>query len=125
MLTSTELALKADLYYETRELRLKMQREVDAVDKEEKKLKAEIINALKAQDTRAIGGKVVTLTLKQKDTAVAKDWAKLHAYIIENDAWDLMQKRLTQTAVDLRWADGIVVPGIEKFPVDELSYSKV
>lgn len=125
MLTAEELALKADLYYETRELRLKMQREVDEVDKEEKKLKAELINALREQNTRAVGGKVVTVTLKTKHAAIAKNWDDIHRYIVANDAWDIMQKRLTQTAIDLRWADGIVVPGVEKFPVDELSISKV
>jgi hypothetical protein len=44
---------------------------------------------------------------------------------VEHGAWDIMQKRLTQTAIDLRWEDGVSIPGVEAFPVDDLSISEV
>lgn len=117
----TELASKADQYLATRKRRLALQRETDAIDVEEKKLKQELMLALRRGEAKAIGGQTVTLTLKTKNVATAKDWAKIHKYIVDNDAWDIMQKRLTQTAVDARWDEGIQIPGIEAFPTDELS----
>lgn len=121
----TKFALLADTYYETREKRLAMQRAVDAVEKEEKKMKAELIAAFKEHNFKAIGGHIVTITHKLKKTAIATDWNKVHEYIIANDAWDIMQKRLTQSAIDLRWEDKISIPGVEAFPVDDLSISTV
>lgn len=119
-----DLASLADTYYATRERRLALQREVDLIDKEEKTLKGQIIKALKEGEAKAIGGKTVTVTLKTKNVAVAADWDKIHKYIIENDAWDLMQRRLLQSGIDARWEEGVALPGIEAFPVDELSISK-
>lgn len=43
---------------------------------------------------------------------VANDWVAIHEYIKENDAIDLVQKRLTESAVKLRWDDNIVIPGV-------------
>jgi len=43
---------------------------------------------------------------------VGEDWAAIHKYIVANDAMDLVHKRLTATAVKLRWDDDIEIPGI-------------
>ena len=119
------LSSKADEYIRARKARLAKQREVDKLEVEEKKLKAEIIAALNAANTRAVGGQLVTLTLKRKLVATARDWQRIYEYIVATGSWDILQKRLTQTAVDLRWEEGVEIPGIEKFPVDELSISEV
>jgi hypothetical protein len=47
-----------------------------------------------------------------KLTPVAKDWDLIHQYIKENDAIDLVHKRLTESAVRLRWDDDVVIPGV-------------
>lgn len=43
---------------------------------------------------------------------VAQDWNAIHEYIKDNDAIDLVHKRLTESAVKLRWDDGIAIPGV-------------
>jgi hypothetical protein len=118
------LSSKADDYLRARKARLAKQREVDELEVVEKKLKAEIIAALAASSAKAIGGQTVTLTLKTKNKPVARDWSQVYDYIKQHDAFDLLQKRLTETAVSLRWEEGEVIPGIEKFPVDDLSISE-
>lgn len=113
-----------DEYASTREQRLALARQVDKLDEKEKQLKAQLIAMLEATGATAIGGKLMIVTLVPKEKAVAKDWDAIHRYIIENDGWDIMQKRLTETAIKLRWEEGIAIPGVEKFPVNDLSISK-
>jgi len=54
----------------------------------------------------------VVLEYDTKLSPVANDWAAIHEYIKENDAIDLVQKRLTESAVKLRWDDNIIIPGV-------------
>jgi hypothetical protein len=51
---------------------------------------------------------------------VGEDWAAIHAYIVANDAMDLVHKRLTVTAVKLRWDDSIEIPGIGRKLVEKI-----
>jgi hypothetical protein len=51
---------------------------------------------------------------------VGEDWAAIHAYIVANDAMDLVHKRLTVTAVKLRWDDSIEIPGIGRKTVEKI-----
>lgn len=43
---------------------------------------------------------------------VPEDWDAIHRYIKEFDAIDLVHKRLTESAVQLRWDDGVTIPGV-------------
>lgn len=113
-----------DEYAETREARLALQRDVDKLNEQEKSLKAKIIQMLEQAGATAIGGHKMVVELVPKEKPVANDWDAVHKFIMENDAWDLMQKRLTDTAVRLRWEEGIILPGIQKFPYNDLSISK-
>lgn len=54
----------------------------------------------------------VIVEYETKLTPVAQDWDAIHRYIKENDAIDLVHKRLTESAVKLRWDDDIVIPGV-------------
>jgi len=51
---------------------------------------------------------------------IGEDWAAIHEYIIANDAMDLVHKRLTATAVKLRWDDDIEIPGIGRKTVEKI-----
>lgn len=43
---------------------------------------------------------------------VAEDWSAIHQFIKDNDAIDLVHRRLTESAVQLRWDDGVTIPGV-------------
>jgi hypothetical protein len=89
------------------------------LDRESRLLRVEEDN-LKAQLHQMMGdlgltefvcpeGKAV-ITEKQKPYIA--DFGALEKYIIENNALDLLHKRLTEGAVKLRWEDGIQIPGV-------------
>jgi hypothetical protein len=67
-----------------------------------------------------VKGTNYVVAVKQKLKIVASDWDKLYKYIAANSAWDLLHKRITETAVKARWEDKETVPGIEGIPTDDL-----
>jgi len=65
-----------------------------------------------------MGDVLVEYTATQEP--VGEDWAAIHTYIVANDAMDLVHKRLTATAVKLRWDDHIEIPGIGRKTVEKV-----
>lgn len=118
------LSQMIDALYEAREERMAADRHTQELKKKENRIKETIIAEMQKQDMTACGGHVGKVTLRIKDKPVAQDWEAIHHYIKEHDAFDLMQKRLTESAVAVRWEDGLEVPGIGVFPVPVLSLSR-
>lgn len=121
MPTEQELSDLADLYYETRSARLKLDREARVLENREKSLKAELVHVMVSEHTDDIQGKTVVLSHFHKIKFVATDWSAIHKYMAENDAMDLVQKRLTDSAVSARLEDGIDLPGIDSQMVDDFT----
>ena len=115
----------ADLLYITKQERLKAQKIVDALKANESALKAHIIDTLPKSNASGIAGKIARVTVVTKQIAQIKDWPKFYAYVKRYDAFDLLQKRLAQPAVKLRWEDGKKVAGVESFINVEVSMNKV
>lgn len=101
--------------------RLAEAKKVEALEVEEKKLKAKVIAAMIDAKQTSTGGQRYGANYSRKEKPTAGDWSKIYAFIKENDAFDLLQKRLTEKAVELRWEDGITIPGVVKFPVDDIT----
>lgn len=114
-----------DRYFIAREQRIAAQRQVDAMEKEEKALKAEIIKSMRAESLSAIGGQVATVELKTKKTAKVEDWNAAYLYIQQSGHFQLLQRRMSETAVREFWDAGMDVPGVVSFPVDDLSLHKL
>lgn len=115
----------ADLLHEVRTLRLAMQKETDAVKARETEITNYIVDTLsKSDDTGAAGLKYRAQVVTKVKPTVA-DWDALHAYILENGRFDLLQKRLSDKSVADMWDEGEAVPGVEKFNAIELSLKKL
>lgn len=102
--------------------RLAEQKVVDRLEEKEKKLKALVIAKMKEAKATSMGGlKYGANRDPNKKKPVAGDWSKIYAWIAENDAFDILQKRLTETAVQARIDDGIEIPGIVEIPIDDIT----
>ena len=84
-------------------------------DRQSKKLKQEVdeisatlIAEMKLNGIDNLNG--ARIVVKKKP--YISDFTALEAYIVEHRATDLLQKRLTESAVKLRWEDGIAIPGV-------------
>jgi hypothetical protein len=120
-----ELATAIDLYNAARNARLAQQKIVDGMEVIENQQKAEVIAALKSGELTAAGGKTAIAKLVIKNEPAVKDWEATYAYIHEHKYWDLLYRRVNAAAVKARWDLGVVVPGVESYPVESLSLSQI
>lgn len=119
------LAAVVDLYHLQRQHRLDLARQTEAAEKEEKALKAEILERMQQEGLSSAGGKLLRVTLETEYEPTVTDYTKFYDFIKKHDAFELLQRRVSAAAVKERWADGAQVPGVEKFPVLKLHTSKV
>jgi hypothetical protein len=104
-----------------------------AYDAEVEALKAQqeqVAHAMKDK-LQALGGKAVktdygTVSLVTKTRYFAQDWAMMKKFVMENDALDLLEKRVAQTnmAEFLKGHPGVVPPGLNISSSIEVSVRK-
>lgn len=123
MSTIADTGKLVDEYILKREERLKADKKAADLKSEENKLKGQLIDiAIKAK-VKSIGGSIGQVNYDREDVPTVADWDKLYQYIWEKRAFDLLHKALTAKAVQERWEDKIVVPGVTTFPADKLTIS--
>ena len=118
------IGICADLYHDVRELRLSMEKEVEAVKARENEIREHIINNVTAGDTGAAGQRY-RAQIVVKVTPKITDWNKVCDFIYVNNRFDLVQKRLGEKAVEELWADGVDIGGVEKMNVKMVSITKI
>jgi len=98
-----------------------LKREFDIQDALFKEIKYEIINALDYHGTMStkVDG-VATASITKKIVANTSDWSLVHAYILENEMPELLQKRVNQGAYKELRDRGIEIPGLEDFEAVDL-----
>lgn len=125
MKTAQELGIMADDYAAKRELRLARKKEVDELEKEEHAMKEALIAGLREAELTAVGGQQVSISIKPSKKAVAENWDAVFKYIRETGEFDLLYRRVNEAALKERLDSGVHIPGINWFPVDKISISKV
>lgn len=115
----------ADRLFELREKRLEEQKKVDLIEAEEKAIKEHIIQNLPKSEASGVAGKLARVTVITKQIPQVQDWDKFYTYVAKTKSFDLLQRRLTDTAVKERWEAGKKVPGVESFNAVTLSINKV
>lgn len=98
-------------YYTLREQRLVLQRQADALEQKEKDILYEIT---KDWDQPEYTGQEGAFHLKGvgKDVPNVVDWVATLTFIKQTGQIDLLQKRLTESAVKARWDSGVDIPGV-------------
>jgi len=104
-----------DMLYEMRKARMAQQAIADNIKAEETKLKDLLLKLYGKSKIQGASGSVARAEISQKDIAQVKDWPKFWAYIKRTGHFDLMQKRISDTAVKERWDRDITIPGVAKF----------
>jgi hypothetical protein len=110
-------------YITVRAERLALDKQAADVKKFEEELKSAIIAKYKEQGITGMGGILGTVNMSKIEEPVAQDWLSIWGYIRENGEFELLHKRLTNTAVRERWDAGVEIPGVGKQDVYRLSVS--
>ena len=122
-----KLAVCVDDLVVTRDARLALQKEIDNLQKIETQLKDHLINNLSKEDATGIAGKLarVTIVTKVVPQVNSEDWDTFYAYVGKTKSWDMLQKRLSDTAIKARWDAKKEVPGVSRFTAVTVSINKV
>ena len=72
----------------------------------------DIFKTFKKADIDGAKGGTAIVALTRRDIAVVNSWPKLYSYIGKNKAYELLQKRISITAIHDRLDDGKKVPGV-------------
>jgi hypothetical protein len=113
-----------DSLYSMRTLRLDTQKTVDALKAQETEMRAQILDQLDAVGMAKASGYFATCGVKESIEPVPEDWEMIHAYIRENNRFDLVQKRLSAPAWRELRDSGLLVPGTSAVTVRDLSLAK-
>ena len=113
-----------DEVHAARAKRLEAQQAVDEMKSHEEKLKKEIIALLKDAAAEGATGSTANARITKKVVPTVKDWAALYQYIQSTQAWDMLDKRCNAAAFRARLDDGVEVPGVEAYEVEDLSITR-
>lgn len=92
--------------------RLEADRHAKLLKNEEDELKAQLMSSMLDMGLTELSMAGVRAVITEKAKPFIVDYTALETYIVEHRAIDLLQKRLTESAVKLRWEDGIKIPGV-------------
>jgi hypothetical protein len=118
----------ADLYYETRQKRLALQKEVDALQEQETEIKNHLIDSVPKTDASGVMGKTVRITVVTKKRPQVEDWDAFYEYVAKNrtkGSFALMNRAVNSSAVKEIWEAGKVVPGVTSYNVVDISVNKL
>lgn len=84
-----------------------------------------LIQELKAMGLDRVSAAGFTASYSQEIVANATDWEEFYRYIKENDAFYLLQKRISSNAFrEVMQIEGVAPPGTEPVEKDKLSFTK-
>lgn len=127
-----QLGAVVDSYKALNEIRLLMQKEVDAIEAVEKAYRQHLVDNLSKSNQAGVFGLQYKATIKTKrafqvDTQAADGgWNRVWQYIYDTGRVDLVQKRLNDKALkDMFEAGEAMPPGINTLQVPEVSITKI
>jgi hypothetical protein len=115
------------LLFDTRQRRLEADKAALALKAEEERIKNHIIDNLSKEDTGAAGKHHrVQVIRKRKYRVNPEQWDKFFGWVSKNKRFDLLQKRLSDTAVKETVEEHRKkIPGVEPFDYVDVSLTKV
>ena len=116
----------ADLYAEVRERRLAMEKQAEAVHDRETEIYNMILVGLSESTDTGASGQRYRVQRVEKDRLQTKDWDAFWAFVRQEGAFEMLQRRLGEKAVQ-EWVEtkGSPPPGIEVAKVASLSFNKI
>lgn len=120
-----EIGLCADLLWEMDQKRKKLETQAEDIKKEQIRLREHIINNLPKSKASGVSGRKARVTIVIKEILQVKDWTKFYAYMFKKKSPELLQKRLSEGAVQERLEAGEDIPGVEIFKTKTVSMGKV
>jgi len=97
----------------------------EELDKERKAIQEHVINTLPKSNATGVAGKVANVKTMTVEVPQVKDWDVFYGYVRKTKRTDLLQRRLSEGAINEILDSGKKIPGVEPFPVVKISLTKV
>lgn len=123
--TAKHPAQKADARFTTRERRLALQKVVDELQAQETALNEWFIENLSKSEATGVAGKLARVQLGSKMIPQVEDWEVFYAHVKKTGEFELLQRRLSETAIKERLEAGKPVPGTKFFHAVTVSCTKI
>lgn len=119
------LGAKIDALHALREQKRELETEVKALNDQMKGLEADIMSQLDDQETLMSRGRAAQVTVTEQVVGTVQDWDAFYEYIVDNDAFHLLQRRVANAAYREMVEAGDEIPGTEPFTKRSLSLRKI
>lgn len=123
-LPKTKMGVLVDEYRDIKDLRLAADKVAEALRNEEQRILDHIIENVSVDEGGVVGKRFKGIITTDRKPVV-EDWEKFYAHVKKTGNFDLLQKRLSDTAVKDRLEEGKAVPGVGNILVKKLSVTKV
>lgn len=110
--------------FEMREQRLALQRQVDKMEQDEKDLMYTLTNEMVSSNSLTTSADGFVAKRKTVNSPIVQDWTLTLEYVRATGQVDLLQKRLTESAVKARWDAGVDIPGVDKLVKHTVTITK-
>jgi hypothetical protein len=120
----SDMAVCSDLLYTTREARLAKQREADKLEALEKALKKHFVENL-AKSSSGVAGRIALTRIILNPIPVVENWDSFYAFVRRTNSFDLLQRRLAETAVKERLDAKKKLPGVTIFQDKKVSVTRL
>jgi len=97
-----------------RRARMAIEKSLESARADEDEMKQRVLDALAAAKLDGARGTLAQVTRKLTPIPIVTDWAKFYRYITKHNAFDLLHRRVTNTAIAERWEAGEVVSGVAR-----------
>lgn len=114
-----------DTLYELRNEKNAFNAKVKKINESMDELKSTLMARYAADETTLSRGKAASASLTEMDTFSIEDYDALQAYVFDNEALYLFQRRLSSAAIKELIENGEEIPGVKKFVKKDISLRKI
>lgn len=115
----------ADRLYGIAQEKALLQRQIDALDEERRRVEVVLNAELTGVQATGIRGKVAKVTVLISQVPVVEKWDALYAHIQKTGNFEFLQRRVSAPAIREIWDDGEEVPGVAAISLQKLSVTKL
>lgn len=108
-----------------RDIKRDLNSQIKDLDEEYEELKTMFLQRMDAEGTTQSRGHTASATVTENIVPNVKDWDAVEAYIRENDAFYMMQRRINTGAYKELIEAGEELPGIETFTKRDVSLRSI
>jgi hypothetical protein len=113
-----------DKLYAHRKERMRLEKELEAWKREEKKIADFLAQELENLGASSMAGAIARFSVKKELLPTVTDWGAVHEFVLRSHDFSLLQNRISSAAWRDYLQEGVLVPGTQEFETVKISLTK-